>query len=794
MTEALPKFRSDLVFNQQQSGGTTIYVVKEPVTGQFFRFGEAEQFIARQLDGVISIDALRQKVEGEFGATLPAETLSRFVNSLKRSGLLETEEAQQKKKRRRKRIQGNLLYLRCKLFDPDRLFSWLIGKVRFLFTPAFVILASFFILTASIVTVANWDDVRQDLPRLYSLSAVPVISLMIFLVITLHEFGHGLTCKYFGGEVHELGFLLIYFQPALFCNVSDAWLFPEKSKRMWVGFAGPFFEIFLWSLAVLTWRVTDVDTSINFLAFIVVASSGVKTLFNLNPLIKLDGYYLLSDYLELPNLRRKAFAYIGNGIKKLFGTPVDATPEIARRERRIYLAYGLVGTIGSFSIIGVALAKIGAFLIQQSQPMALALFAGLLGTKVRRRFRRLFGKGSDPSDFDDDDDDGTGSSETAPVAKTKSKKQPGVSRRRPILFFTLFVVGVAALFLVHRDLRIPGQFNILPIRNADVRAEIEGIIEEIRVDEGDQVREGDLIARISDRDLLAEFHRTQAEIQQMQAKLKMLEAGSTEDEIDVAKATVAKVENRLKFAEARLARDKKLFEQNLLSQKEYEDTQELASTSDRELAEAKSRLKLLQGGTRPEDIEVNRAELERLESRKKYLEEELRLVKVLSPATGIVTTPSRMLKEMTHQLVKRGDLIAKIFDFKTVTAEIVISEKDIGDVKVGQNVLVKARAYPDQTFHGTVTFIATMAQMSSSSGANATSASSGPNSPSTPYFSRATVTPKTILVTTEIDNSSMFLKPEMTGQAKIFCGDRRLIDLATRRMARTVKVEFWSWW
>src|SRR5204863_7832804 len=129
----------------------------------------------------------------------------------------------------------------------------------------------------------------------------------------------------------------IYFQPALYCNVSDAWLFPEKSKRLWVAFAGPYFELFLWGLATLTWRITDVETGINYLALIVMITSGIKTLFNFNPLIKLYGYYLLSDWLEIPNLRKKGFACFGDGIKRLFGWKASLLQQISERERRICL-------------------------------------------------------------------------------------------------------------------------------------------------------------------------------------------------------------------------------------------------------------------------------------------------------------------------------------------------------------------------------------------------------------------------------------------------------------------------
>jgi hypothetical protein len=147
---------------------------------------------------------------------------------------------------------------------------------------------------------------------------------------------------------------------------------------------------------------------------------------------------------------------------------------------------------------------------------------------------------------------------------------------------------------------------------------------------------------------------------------------------------------------------------------------------------------------------------------------------------------------MKHQLVKKGDLIAKVDDLKTVTAEMVISERDIADVKVGQKVVLKARAYPEMTFYGKVTSIATVAQASSSS--SGSSAGAQTQGAASPNLSRSALAPKTITITTQIENAQLLLKPEMTGQAKIFCGKRQLLALLTRRLARTAKVEFWSWW
>jgi hypothetical protein len=145
---------------------------------------------------------------------------------------------------------------------------------------------------------------------------------------------------------------------------------------------------------------------------------------------------------------------------------------------------------------------------------------------------------------------------------------------------------------------------------------------------------------------------------------------------------------------------------------------------------------------------------------------------------------------MVGQVVQQGALIAKVYDFEKLTVEIPVPEKEIADVRVGQDVAFKARAYPNRTFHGVVTSIATTADDGSSASDGVSSAPSGRRGGAGGGSGGA----RTILVTTEVANDSLLLKPGMTGQAKISCGRRRIVDLMTRRLARTVKVEFWSWW
>jgi putative peptide zinc metalloprotease protein len=794
MISTPPKLRSDLDRRVQITPNGSVLVIKDPVSGEFFRLQAAEYFIADQLDGATPLNVLNTRVEKEFGASLAPEKLAAFIKTLDRNGLLENQTNGHKPRPKQpERFAGGALALRFKIFDPDRLLNRLLPWVQFCFTPQFLFLSAALICCAAAVTVFNWNEFLRDASRLYSVSTLPLLMATIFLVITAHEFAHGLTCKHFGGEVREMGFMLIYFQPAFYCNVSDAWFF-SKARRLWVSFAGPYFEVFLWALATLTWRLTDPETWVSRVALVVMATSGTKTFFNFNPLIKLDGYYLLSDYLEVANLRKKSFRYLGDFLKS-FGGLARALPKVTLREKRIFLIYGLIAWVFSFSLFGYMALVIGEHLILEGQRLAFLAFAGLVGIRFRSKFRYLFYRSSEQSRSPPPKRDGleTKTRDWRPGSEQSSSPPPKrdfSSRRRLVLKLAGAAALVLLLFLVKTELRVAGSVNAFPIHNADVRAEIEGIIEVIYVDEGQRVESGEPIAGIYDRDVRAELQKTEAQVAENQARLKLLEAGARTEQIQLAQTTVARHEEQLKFLQGRLERYRLLNKQQLLSMIDYEESARLVASSASDLAEAKKKLELLQAGSRPEEIEALQATVARLETERHHLQGQLRLMQVVSPASGIVTTPARQLKEMRQQLVHKGDLIAEVHDFKTITAEIEVSEKEIADVRSGQAVALKVRAYPERVFPGKVTDIATTVQ--GATGSASTSASKTGLGGS--GLGNAAKSANAILVTTEIDNGKGLLKPGMTGMAKIYCGQRRIIDLITRRLSRTFRVEFWSWW
>src|SRR6266545_2549234 len=724
MSPSEPKLRSRLVVSRQGKDGDSAFIVKHPVTGRFFRLRELEYSIAQQLDGSTPLQVVQRRFEEQFGVTLGSGEIVKFVERLDRLGLLEKESRQADPLTPRKKVRGSLLYLRFEAFDPNRLLDRLARKAGFFFTPYFLALSVSVVLCAIAIFVLQWNAIIRDVRNLWRFDAFLVAWLTMLCVVTLHEFAHGLTCKHFGGEVHEMGFLLLYFQPAFYCNVSDSWLFPEKSRRLWVTFAGAYFEIFIWALATVTWRLTEHETWVNFLALVVMATSGIKSLFNLNPLIKLDGYYLLSDYLEVPNLRQKSFSYIGAGIKRLCGSAIQGRKETSRRERRIYLTYGLLAGAFSFWLLGFVALKFRGFLVGRYQGIGFILFMLFLLTLFRNRLSNIL-------------------SSLSPVFRTSHLKLASVPR--PTKLLILFTTAMAVLFLGRMELKVSGEFKVLPVHNSDVRAEVEGIIDQIYADEGDVVNKGVMIARLSDRDPQAELRKITAEINEKRAKLKMLKAGTRREEIELTrmeagtakirveealkyyqeakqmqlerlskvKAAVEKAKQRVKYADQRLSMFNTLFTKDMISLKEFQEAEENAAVRVKELEEAEAELKLVladdlgeirkalkiaekeieekQGklklvlaGSRPEEIEATEAEIARLEAQRQYTAEQLQLLRVLSPISGLITTPK--LKEKVGQNVTKGELIAQVHELKTIRAEISVSENEIGDVQVGQEI------------------------------------------------------------------------------------------------------------
>ncbi|HPZ82977.1 MAG TPA: hemolysin D, partial [Thermogutta sp.] len=346
--------RADLVAQKQRYEGETYYVIKDPVGLNYFRFQEEEFFILNQLDGQSSLDEIKARFEAEFPPQkITLEELQQFVGMLHRSGLVVAvvpEQGRQLLKRRRERRKrellsalGNILAIRFRGIDPERILTAMYPWVRWVFHPAFLIACVVLWIAALLLIASEFRVFLNRLPTFHQFfTPTNALWLALTLAVTkiIHEFGHGLSCKHFGGECHEMGIMLLVLTPCLYCNVSDSWMLPNRWHRAAIGAAGIFVELTLAALATFIWWFSEPGL-INHLALNVMFICSVSTLvFNGNPLLRYDGYYVLADILEIPNLRQKATQLLSRTAAHWFlGIKPPDDPFLPQRNRALFVLY-----------------------------------------------------------------------------------------------------------------------------------------------------------------------------------------------------------------------------------------------------------------------------------------------------------------------------------------------------------------------------------------------------------------------------------------------------------------------
>lgn len=358
-----PMLRSDLVIVEKVRQGERMLVVKDPITMKYYSFGALERTLLRLMDG----SNPPQKILDEFNTDHPdagmdMDGLKEFLGDIDKMHLLEKSAAEKnelmldrlKEERKSKLMskQGSVLYKRFPVVDPNEFFDIVHPYIRWMWSIPCVIFICLVVLTAGVLVAYNWDEFAEGIKAVFTFSSYTPTSIFwlwvtIIGIIAVHELGHGLTCKHFGGEVHEIGFLIMFFQPCLYCNVTDAYMFTNKWHKIYVTFAGILIEFFIGSIFCFIWLLSDPTTAINAICYQAMTVCGISSvLFNLNPLFKYDGYYALSEYLDLPNLKQNSGDYLEKWFRRIYQKPEDVEEDdYSERERRIYVIYGLLASV-----------------------------------------------------------------------------------------------------------------------------------------------------------------------------------------------------------------------------------------------------------------------------------------------------------------------------------------------------------------------------------------------------------------------------------------------------------------
>lgn len=382
--------RPDLTARKQHYLGRSYWVVKDPVGLQYYRFQEEEYAILQWLDGETSLDEIKDRFEEEFPPQkITLEELHQFLGMLHRSGLVISQvpgQGRQLLKRRTKRQRqkflaaaSNILCIRMRGFDPERFLNWLYPKIAWFFSSTAFCCALLLMLAAVTLVAVQFDVFRSKLPefhQFFNLHNGMWLAVTLAVSKVLHEFGHGLSCKHFKGECHEMGVMILVLTPCLYCNVSDSWMLPNKWHRAAIGAAGMYVEAILASICTFIWWFTEPGL-LNKLCLNVMFISSVSTvIFNANPLLRYDGYYILADLVEIPNLRQKATQILSRKMTEWFlGMESPEDPFLPQRNQIFFAAYSIASAIYRWVVV----LSILMFLYKIWEPYRLEIIGTMLG-------------------------------------------------------------------------------------------------------------------------------------------------------------------------------------------------------------------------------------------------------------------------------------------------------------------------------------------------------------------------------------------------------------------------------
>jgi putative peptide zinc metalloprotease protein len=714
----LPPLRPDLVVTKQTFEKRTFYVVKDPISLQYFRMTAEDYLLASLFNGRRTFAQIREAYQSacphvrlDYSPEELNERILRFANDLALLQFLSVQGArlrsrwEHSKKNRKKKgglyeLANTIFFFRRSMFDPDRLFARMAKPLAWMWTRQTLWISMGLMAAALVVFFSRVKHLDQALANLFQWDNIALMWVTTIALKSIHELGHGLTCKHFGGEVHEVGFMSMVFTPYFFVNVSDCWTMPNRLHRILVSAAGIYVELIFASLATFLWAVVQPGWFQNFLFNVIVITSVSTLIFNANPLMRFDGYYILTDLIEIPNLQGKARTLIQHKLHRLLFGPSQKDEALSRlplpRQRlAFFYTYAILSWLYGYWVIY----KLIVFMEPHLAPLGLEGMSFWFSTLALTSWVVVPIFGFFKS-----------------MQLSAADLQPGGRIRR----LTNLLAPAVGLFLLCCLIPVP-----LHIRRAgavqlaqpdQIRPLVTGFITEVFVREGDSVSQGQPVARLQNREI------TQ---------------------------NLAAAEARLKSAEANVQRA-------------------LGTDKPAEQIQAESMRAAFQA--RFEETSHDAQQL---------------LLK--APRNGTVLTAN--LHQKLGQLARSNELFCEIAPLDPMRIKIALNEKEVRHVQTGQQVTLRANAYPGKTFHGLVESDPVMFF-----GETIPPAFSARRSGDVPVFvdgkGHDVPLERTYEAVVLVQNPERLLRPGMTVRAKIYAGRRFWGQLVLQSLRDSINLDF----
>jgi putative peptide zinc metalloprotease protein len=388
VAELKPRLRGHAQIRRHDYRGEVWYILQDHASGRYYRFTPEVYQVIGQMDGVRTVQELWENAAGRLGDDAPTQgEMIQLLSNLHSADVLlcdvppdSVELLRRADRIQRSRWTQNLrspMAMRFPLVDPEKFLARTIGLVRPFLSPYGALLWLLVVGTAAVLVGMHWSELTENVvDRVFSADNLLVLLLAYPVVKVVHELGHGYMAKAWGGEVHEMGIMLIVLMPIPYVDASAASEFRSRRRRVLVGGAGILVELFLASLAVFFWLSLDQGV-LRSVAYNVILIGSISTiLFNGNPLLRYDGYYVLADLLEIPNLAQRGGQYLGYLVKRYaLAIKKEIAPYTGPGEPfwlvsytvisfvyRIFIYTAIIFVIaGKFFFIGVLLALWSAF-------------------------------------------------------------------------------------------------------------------------------------------------------------------------------------------------------------------------------------------------------------------------------------------------------------------------------------------------------------------------------------------------------------------------------------------------
>lgn len=501
-----PALRAHVDVRRQELGQRVSYVLQDRITGRHHRFGEEAFELVQRMDGRTRLDEIWAAASRRLGDALPTQGEAiRLLGQLLEADLVHCDDKRlaesldlRRARSRRRKLVAKLVSpvsIRIPLFDPDRFVARTLPFVAPLFGRTGLMLWLVLVLIAGVLAAVQLPEIASNLSdRLFSLENVVQLWLLYPAIKALHELGHAYLIRHWGGEVHDLGVILLVFFPIPYVDASASMAFEQRHRRAMVAAIGVMVELAIAAIATVVWTLAEPGT-LRGAAFSTMLIAGFSSLlFNGNPLMRYDAHYVLAESIRMPDLDKSAAARAREiAIHWLSGrAPATRFAAYSRAERAMLAVYAVL----AFSYRTAVMVAI-AYLMVGSIPFFGVLLAALvaLGSLVMPVSRLV----------------AAFAAERAPV--------PGQERRlrRGLAILSGIVI---LLFLVPVPLTTTVQGIVMPAEEAPVRAGTDGQVVEAFPVSGAQVEAGARLVRMQDDDTLTAAMLARARLDEVRAKIE----------------------------------------------------------------------------------------------------------------------------------------------------------------------------------------------------------------------------------------------------------------------------------